>query len=318
MGPVSMALYRGIAVPALRLGLAVMAPFHQKLAQRRREEASSWDRARLQLTSDSRPRIWFHAASMGELEQLLPIIERVRLLQPPLCIVTTCTSPSGRSHAAKQKSIDHALYLPVDNWRSLNEFVDVVRPTLVVIDRYDVWPVMVSTLHKRRIRTMLVNATLPSGANVPLLRGFTQRLYAMLDEIIAVTPEDAQAFSGLLAREVAWLPDTRMDRVLEKRATLQNVSSGLPQWHGKTLVLGSTWPDDERMMLEAWLAITPPGWRMIIVPHEPTEEALASIERRLPCVRLSRAQNVSDDRSPHVLVDSVGMLLQLYAIADAA
>ncbi|MEY3387106.1 MAG: hypothetical protein RIR53_1917 [Bacteroidota bacterium] len=319
MGPLFIALYRGLITPAMATGLALLAPFHAKLARRRRHEASSWSDAKKSLATDSRPRVWFHAASMGELEQLLPLIEDLHRLAPDICIVTTCTSPSGRDHALRQSPIDHALYLPVDRYRAMQEFIDVVNPRVVVIDRYDLWPMMISVLKRRGVMMKLINATMPTAARSPMLRGFFKRLYGMLDSITAVTEADAQQLTTLLGRPIEWLPDTRLDRVERKRRTLMHDTSILPAWQGRTLVLGSTWPHDEDLVLDAWTSTPEEEWRLVIVPHEPTEEALSRIEARIPCVRHSAVPHVghaSDHR--HILVDSVGKLLQIYASADAA
>lgn len=144
MAGVFTTLYQGIAVPALRLCLGIVAPFNAKVRRRLAQESTLWKSASWRLTTDQRRRVWFHAASMGELEQLLPIIERLRVLRSDLCIVTTCTSPSGRDHAAAQACIDHALYLPLDRQRTIRAFITAIDPLMVIIDRYDLWPAMIS------------------------------------------------------------------------------------------------------------------------------------------------------------------------------
>jgi 3-deoxy-D-manno-octulosonic-acid transferase len=313
-----MTLYQGLAVTALRLGLGIIAPFSAKIRHRLAQEAPLWQQTSSQLVTDERRRLWCHAASMGELEQLLPIIERLRELRPDLCIVTTCTSPSGRDHAAKQKCIDYALYLPLDRQGAMSEFITTIDPLIVVIDRYDLWPAMISELHSRSVPIYLINATMPSSARWPLLRGFTRRMYQMVSHITAVSAEDASQLSTLIGKPVRWLPDTRLDRVMERIQRAADHVPSLPFWSGKTLVMGSTWPDDETMMLSAYTAIPRLDWRLIIVPHEPTEEALRSIEQRLPCRRLSKLANGTTSDSPHILVDSVGRLLELYSAATAA
>ncbi len=319
MGPLTSTLYRGLVVPLIRMGLFVLAPFNEKLARRRRDESRLLQQAKDRLAFETRPRVWFHAASMGELEQLIPVIEQLRASFAEVCIVSTCTSASGREHAARQACIDHALYLPVDQPRAMSELIDIIRPSVVVIDRYDLWPVMISILHHRRIVTMLVNATMPSTGRNVVLRRFTRRLYRMIDTVIAVSQQDAHDLAILLGREIEWKPDTRMDRILQRRDAALRAPRELPPWHGHTLVLGSTWPADEALLLEAWRGVSAGDWRLVIVPHEPTARAVSAIEQRIPCRRLSEITlDELVSASPHIVVDSVGKLLQLYAAADAA
>ncbi|MFN6136195.1 MAG: 3-deoxy-D-manno-octulosonic acid transferase [Bacteroidota bacterium] len=319
MGPLTSTLYRGLVVPLIRLGLVVLAPFNEKLARRRRDETRLLQQAKGALLLETRPRVWFHAASMGELEQLIPVIEQLRASSDEVCIVSTCTSASGREHAERQACIDHALYLPVDQQRAMSDLVDIIKPSVVVIDRYDLWPVMISTLHHRRIITMLVNATMPSTGRNAILRGFTRRLYLMIDTVIAVSQQDAHDLAALLGREIEWKPDTRMDRILQRRDAAKHALRELPPWHGRTLVLGSTWPADEALLLGAWHRVSASDWRLVLVPHEPTEQAVSAIEQQIACRRLSAiGLDEEASASPHIVVDSVGKLLQLYAAADAA
>lgn len=313
-----MGLYQSLALPVLRMLICVLAPFNAKVRQRRDKEESIWKSAASILATDQRRRIWFHAASMGELEQLLPIIERLRELRPDLCFVSTCTSPSGREHAARQACIDHALYLPLDWQRAMRKFVAAIDPLIVIIDRYDLWPAMISELHRRSVPIHLINATMPSSARWPLAQGFTRRLYEMISRLTAVSPLDAAQLGDLLERPVHWQPDTRLDRVMERVQRSATSSPILPEWSGKTLVLGSTWPDDETMMLTAFAATPRVNWRLVIVPHEPSESALRSIEQRVSCRRLSQLVNGLSADTPHILVDSVGRLLEIYSSATAA
>src|SRR5690606_37940799 len=86
-------------------------------------------------------------------------------------------------------------------------------------------------------------------------------------------------------------------------------------------VAGSTWPADEAVLLAAWLALrrAVPTARLVIAPHEPTEAHLAPIERWAAGagLRLARLATADAD-SDVVLVDRVGVLGELYALADAA
>lgn len=311
--------YQAVVIPLLRLTLAALMPFHKKVRQRRMAERSLLSAASERLCSESRPRVMFHAASMGELEQLLPIIELLRESEEQLCIVATCSSPSGVSHAQKQICIDHALYLPIDSKRSIHDFFDVIQPSLVVIDRYDVWPMCVAELAQRNVPVVLINATLPSAAKLPLLGAFVRSTYRLLTSVTAVTESDATALSTLVNHQVAWLPDTRMDRVLQRVEASRGKTSLLPPWSGDTLVIGSSWPEDEKLLLHAWTSTMPENWRLVIVPHEPTESALQSIEGLIPCRRLSKI-NLDEPHhtTPHILVDRVGILVELYAAASAA
>jgi 3-deoxy-D-manno-octulosonic-acid transferase len=89
-----------------------------------------------------------------------------------------------------------------------------------------------------------------------------------------------------------------------------------------TLVAGSTWPSDEKRLLEAWNRVRRQhdAVRLIIAPHEVSAVHLAGIEKwaRASNLSLSRTSDELNRRSDVLLVDQYGILGDLYALADAA
>lgn len=256
-------------------------------------------------------RILFHASSMGEFEQLLPVIRRTRLLRPTVTVVASFFSPSGYNHGLRTPEVDVCTYLPFDTQRRVTAYLDAIHPDVIVIDRYDVWRTFVLEACKRHIPIMLINATYPSSGR-GLLRAWFADTYRRLTFISAVTIADGRKLSELTRRPVSVLDDTRIDRVIERCSIVVASVENLRRPDLITIVVGSSWPKDEDLAIEA-LCI--PGVRLVIVPHEPTPQVLAAMQVRLTCTLLSVANETT---SGHILVDSVGQLLGLYAVADAA
>lgn len=251
---------------------------------------------------------------MGELEQCVPIIAAVHAATPTLEIIVSCSSPSGVRHATTLPGITAVVYHPFEERHEITAFIAHVQPDVVMIDRYDVWPLFIEELHRRDVPVLLINATLPSSAGNNLLRSVITTTYRCLAHITAVTPDDALALQEMVGHPVSWLPDSRVDRILERVAhpgnTVVQVQHTIP-----TLIIGSSWEDDLELLIPSIKELPADSLRVIIVPHEPVESTLASIEEALPCTRLSR---VNEHSQGHIVVDSVGMLLSLYARADAA
>jgi len=290
--------------------LALVRP---KVKQRVSVEASAL--ARVRALPRTAPRVLFHAPSMGELEQCLPVIHAVRRYRPEVDVVVSDSSPSGYNHALRCPEITAACYLPPDAPDLMAEFLNAVAPTVVVIDRYDVWPGFIAECTRRSIPIVLMNATFPSAARNPVLRGLLRDTYTQLTSVTAVSDEDARALRTLIGRDVPVLPDTRMDRVRERIASPDADLERFRRTDHTTIVCGSCWPPDEELVFDALAIVPDPTLRLIIVPHEPTEDALRRIEARLTVTRLSRADAGTQG---HLVVDSVGKLLSLYALADAA
>jgi 3-deoxy-D-manno-octulosonic-acid transferase len=261
----------------LQVGLFMGQAVSAKLRVRRRGERQSNSSKAIH---DGSPRILLHASSMGELEQILPLISILKRDLPSSCIMVSCSSPSGYQHAVRQPVIDETLYAPVDTRRNVLRFLARTQPDIVVINRYDVWPNFVKQA-STTCPIVLVNATYPSVADSPLLHSWVREFYSMLTSITAVTARDAERLRNLTGKEVVHLPDTRIDRVLEKMNISDSSIEPLRRTSCITLVVGSSWQDDEDVILSSIDKIGDKQLRLVIVPHEPNEPALRRIEDRI-------------------------------------
>ena len=306
------ATYNLLAPALLRVARAVARPFIPKLQQRVRD--ADMLLKGLPQRKQGSSRVWIHAASMGELEQCVPVMNLLSTHSPNIEIIVSCSSPSGIRHAATLPMCVGVVYHPFENRNEIRRTIDIVQPDVVVIDRYDVWPMFIDELHERGIPTVLMNATFPSAGRTRLMSSTVAATYAMLSSITAVTADDASALSELLERTVETQPDSRIDRILDR---VDNASTSLTYLRRSvpTIVIGSSWDEDLEIIIPAITSLPADALRAIIVPHEPTESTLASIETKLPCTRLSNA--TATTQGP-IVVDSVGMLLSLYRLADAA
>lgn len=303
--------YTAIAIPLSRVVSHVVGWFDQRWRQWARDR-SRWQQLIGRLPNGTR--LWFHAASMGEFEQLVPIIDRLRTHVANPVVVVTITSLSGIDHARSTPGVDVALLLPTDARGVMRSLVRRISPTLCVIDRYDLWRNMVLALDQAQVPIALVNGTEPSASTIPLVRTWLSDTYSRLEMATAVTPEDAarlQAFSPHLIVES--LPDTRMDRVLDRVAARSRSFENLRS-DKLTIVVGSSWPADERLWREAFTPSLREHVRLIIVPHEPTPDNVDRLLKQFKAERL----NDSNVKSENIVVDRKGILVELYSVADAA
>lgn len=274
----------------------------------------------------SRPLVWLHAPSMGEGLQARPVLDWLRVNHPDLQIAWTFFSPSAASLATTVQA-DFADYLPFDRAAEVGRALDLLRPSALVFSKADVWPELCREATRRGVPLGVVSATMPPGSSRlrGLARGFLGDAYASLRRVGAVASEDALLLQSLGVRVEALriTGDTRYDQVAARalRAggteVVQAMRSPRP-----TLVAGSTWPADEAALLPAWreLRRLRPDARLIIAPHEPRASHLAPIERwaREAHLSLSRLDAPGARSADVVLVDRVGVLGDLYAVATAA
>ncbi|HSU14904.1 3-deoxy-D-manno-octulosonic acid transferase [Longimicrobium sp.] len=319
-------------VRALRPALPLLARGEGKLARGIRgrggvlERMEAWARAH---RDPARPLAWFHAPSVGEGHQARAVIQSFRARRPDAQVAYTFFSPSAEAFA-RTVPADFADYLPLDAAPDVRRALDALRPAVIAFSKYDVWPVLTREAAARGIRLVLLSATLPARAG--RLRGPARALlapaYARLHAVAAISADDAERFArlGVPSERRSVMGDARFDQVWQRARGVDPSSPLLAPFagfDGITLVAGSTWPEDERHLLPAVAALggEKRSVRLILVPHEPTDAHLASTERRLDEIGLAHARLSALDAisiPPVVIVDRVGVLGDLYALADVA
>lgn len=273
-------------------------------------------------------RIWFHSSSMGEFEQAKPIIAALRRKYKDLDIIVSFFSPSGYDHSKNYKLADIITYIPFDSAANARRFLDLIRPTAAVMVRYDVWPNHLWELRKRNIPTFIASATMrkKSARLLPIVRSFHHEVYQDLSSILTVSGNDAEAFRrfDLTVPEIHVVGETRYDQVWqrsEEAKTKHLIPQGIIK-RKKVFVVGSSWTEDEEVLIPTFRKIVEnePAALMILVPHEPTLEALEHIEIDLDfkptSIRFSDLNDYSNEKV--IIVDSIGILMALYQYADVA
>lgn len=314
---------------ALAQGLTHVVPDGEAKIQRglfaRRGILGRYQRWSAARREPSRPLVWFHAPSVGEGLQALPVLQLLRSRQPDVQIAYTHYSPSAEKFA-RSTDADFVDYLPFDTFSAARAAVAALRPTALVFSKLDVWPALTETAARRDVRIGLISATLPaaSGRRTGLARRALADAYGVLDRVGAISEEDAQRLreQGVPARTITVTGDTRYDQVWARARAPATVLVESLRSPSLTLVAGSTWPADEAHLLPGWIDVrsTFPTARLIIAPHELDADHLRGVTEWADAnhLKLSRLSDGRHDSSDVVLVDRYGVLGDLYALADVA
>lgn len=270
-----------------------------------------------------------HAPSVGEGLQARPILELARSRRPELQLAYTYFSPSAPSFA-RELDVDFRDYLPFDTPGDARVVLDALKPTALVFSKLDVWPVITREARARGVRLGLVSATLArsssrrSRAATALLRD----AYAALEVVGAIDAADADRLVelGVQPHAIVLTGDTRYDQVWLRAQRVDRSSPMLERLRNRrsTIVAGSTWPADEAVLVPAFEALRRSGVdaRLIVAPHEPTADHVGRLTEAAKRSKLSVAR--IDDTDPAardadvVIIDRVGILGELYALADLA
>src|SRR5262245_6487965 len=296
-------LYR-LFLSCYRMAIGAAAAAGDAKARRWIRGRRGW-KQRMEALPPGEQRVWFHCASLGEVEQGRPVLEAWKRRYPAQKIVLTFFSPSGYEVRKNYAGADYIFYLPLDGPGSAALFVEKVNPVAALFVKYEYWYYFLEELRRRKVPVFGISSVFRPGQAVfrpyggffrNMLRGFTR--FFVQDEASA----KLLATAGIAAVTVSG--DTRFDRVVEvarERTELPHLDAFAP--NGEVLVAGSTWPQDESV-LSALLASFP-GMKLLVAPHEVSAARIDGLQQRFPGA--ARLSGGIPPGARVVIVDSIGL-----------
>jgi 3-deoxy-D-manno-octulosonic-acid transferase len=265
--------------------------------------------------------IWFHAASLGEFEQGLPVIEKIKEKYPTHKIVISFFSPSGYEVRKNNTVADITVYLPLDTSSNAKKFIQAVHPELVFFIKYEFWPNYLNQLQKQQIPTYLISGIFRENqAFFKWYGGFYRRALDAFRIFFVQNDSSKNLLIQLGKKNTIISGDTRFDRVvtiLEKDNTLDYISEFKNE--KLTLVAGSSWPKDEDLLLDLINANTK-DVKFIIAPHNIKTEQIQQLKNKCTKKTLlfSEKDNKNLEEYDVFIIDTVGILTKIYSYADIA
>ena len=268
--------------------------------------------------------VWFHAASVGEFEQALPVMKLLHESDEKLGIVVSFYSPSGYELRHKHPLIDLSFYLPSDRPWTMIKLVKRLRPSVLVLVKYEFWYNLISAAHRFSIPIISICCILKTNALKKWpYRVVLNKVFPLVHHFFVQNTQTAQVLKEAGYTNLTINGDTRVDRVLEIKEMEVDLS-WLEKWKGnsKLLVIGSAWAEDIlflRSFLQHAVVEMDGGWKVLIVPHEIDESHLGHLTHGLglPYERYTLWKENQND-SPILILDTLGLLSKVYRFADAA
>lgn len=298
------ALYRFVFVPMAFFWLQILRPFLPVKIRTMIEDRRQKNFQHL----PSRP-FWIHASS-GEIEYAKSVIRALKENFPQVPILVTYFSPSAKKLIHQFAGVDLALPLPWDTRSEVSRFLRFYRPRTLMIARTDVWPEMAYQARQQKIPSLLFAATLAeqsSRKNI-FLAPLSRFAFHCLDDIFCVTEADVDNFESLRVKTpIKIAGDTRFDQVLYRLKHPQPVPDNFRgPLTAPTFIIGSSWPQDEAVILPTLKDWCASGRKVIMAPHEIKPERIQELKGKLQTMGLTEAVWI---------VDQVGFLQELYALA---
>ena len=264
--------------------------------------------------------VWMHCASLGEFEQGRPVIEKIRSAYPSYKILITFFSASGYEVRKNYSGAEGVFYLPADSRKHAEKFIEIVKPSLVIWVKYEYWYYYLNYLKRKNIPVLLVSAIFrESQPFFKFFGGLWRKMLRCFNKIFV-----QNAASLLLLKNISMdgsaviAGDTRFDRVTDNAEKGHHIPENLVLFckDKRVIVGGSTWDDDDEEIVH-YMKIHK-DVKLIIAPHETGAERLKGMKKLFTnSIFYSELQENSDTHQV-LIIDNVGMLSTLYALADLA
>lgn len=266
--------------------------------------------------------IWFHCASLGEFEQGRPIIEKIKKENPTVKILLTFFSPSGYEIRKNYEFADVVTYLPLDTKQNAKTFIQIVNPAIAVFVKYEFWPNILKELKKNNTITILVSGIFRKDqAFFKNYGGWMRKSLTTFSQFFVQNKLSKNLLNSIKFKNVTICGDTRFDRVFE--ITNQNNQLNFIESFKNNafiLVAGSTWSEDENLLVNYINKFASANEKFIIAPHNMDTEKITKLKNsiQLKTVLYSEKENKKLVDYQVFIVDTIGILTKIYSYADVA
>jgi len=269
-------------------------------------------------TADSRPALWVHCASIGEVRAVEPLLAYLKDYRIYMSVHTL----AGRQYAENMRLADELFFAPLDFGFLTARVMRQVKPRGLLLVETEFWPGLLWAAKKMNVTTIVVNGRL-SARSFPFYSAtglFWKYWLSSVSRIAARSAEDAGRFIslGVPAEKISVTGNLKYDRPPE-HTMAKKTSIGFGNGNF-VIVAGSTRSGEEEIIFEAFNEIRAkmPGARLIIAPrHINRVNKVCALAGKygIPCTLYSARAGISDGC---IIVDVFGELAKIYAACDVA
>jgi 3-deoxy-D-manno-octulosonic-acid transferase len=301
----------------------LLAPFNTKAALWVKGRKKLLQKIQTELKLNKQPIIWMHAASLGEFEQGLPLVEKLKQLYPSHKLLVTFFSPSGYEVKKNHPIADWVFYLPMDSKSNAAAFIKITQPAIALFIKYEFWFFYLSELKKHQIPVLLVSGIFRPGQLFFKWYGqFYRNMLANFTHFFIQDSASASLIKHLVnPLSISISGDTRFDRVISianERKKIEQIDLFCKDQ--VVIVAGSTWSEDDKVLQH--FTKVHRNIKFIIAPHLIGPERLNECLQRYPSAILltdyALASVETKNNIQTIVINNMGMLSSLYHYATIA
>jgi len=271
--------------------------------------------------SNANKHIWIHVASLGEYEQGLPVFKEIKALYKNHKIVISFFSSSGYEVKKNDSIGDLTIYLPIDTNSNSKKFISIVKPEIVFFVKYEFWPNYLKNLKKNNVPTYLIAGAFRKNQWFFKWygKGFLSLLKSTFTHFFVQNNSSLELLNENNIYNVSLMGDSRFDRVnslLNQNNTIENIKSFIN--NKICIVAGSTWTQDESLIIDYLKSSNKENLRWIIAPHQIDLSKINAFQKKLNfrSVLLSNLDKINSKDFKILIIDCVGILTKIYSYAN--
>ena len=307
-----------ISIFHLELAFKVLSWFNDKIKRGLEGRKQSLEIVKSKIKNKDKV-LWMHAASLGEYEQGLPVLEKLKEKYPTHKVLITFFSPSGYENVVKKNKEDILCYLPFDKKSTISEFVKAVHPEIFFTVKYDFWYHLLDELKKANAKVFVISALFYENQVYfkPQGKWFVNELKKNVDWIFHQTEKSLSLAQKVGLTKGSVSGDTRFDRVKQIK-NRDNSVEFISEFKAekKLLVFGSSWEAEEKMA--QILSQKLENFKILIAPHD--LKRVQNLKQIFPSAILysELKSNYQLPNTNILIIDCIGLLSKLYSYADVA
>ena len=303
----------------------ILSVFQKKIKNFAKSRKTTF--AKLKEIKTNKKIVLIHSASLGEYEQVFPLIKQIKENNPNIFIVVSFFSDSGYNYVDDKDWIDLKIHLPFDFYFYAKNFFSLLKPKLWIISAYDVWPNFTFLAKKNNIPIILSSGVLSSKSkrDKGILLYFHRFVYKNIEEIYPISVSTKDKFKRIFPYDnrLFVFGDIRFDRIWQKAEKLKKEKKNkIFQENDFVFIAGSTHHEDEKIILPVLFSLLDkyPKFKIILVPHKINKEHITNLKETFSKYfpLLFTENKVFEDRNKVLIIDCIGQLFSLYNQANLA
>jgi len=267
--------------------------------------------------------VWVHCASLGEYEQVKPILLEIKGRFPEYLIILTFFSPSGFNRPSSFFQADAVFPLPLDGQKTAKSWINALRPSLVLFVKQELWFHYLNELYLQKIPVFLVSGTIsPSLLKMPVYTSWYVKMCRLFTVLFLQNTKDIEMAKKFNLHKAVLAGNSRVDSVKNnKEESWENEIIKAFTLVSDTIIFGSTWPEDIPFLQHFLSNPAYKNWKIIWAPHEISSLQInllfSAVKDNKSIIRFTNAAEYTGNERI-LLLDTLGMLKYVYRYAQLA